>query len=83
MGLEKGGLYNGGEPPEEGDRKREKEITLSKIHYVNRKNTIRSNQFIQEHTPRTPSETTHLFKNLLLGLELPFDYVFYPPRTDS
>ena len=42
---------------------------LSKIHCANRKNTIRSNQFIQEHTPRTPSETTQLFKNLLLGLE--------------
>ena len=48
---------------------KEKEKTLSKIHCVNRKNTIRSNQFNQEHTPRTPSETTHLFKNLLLGLE--------------
>ena len=69
VGLEKGGLYNGEEPPKEGDRKREKERTLSKIHYVNRKNTIRSNQFIQEHTPRTPSKTTHIFKNLLLVLE--------------
>ena len=48
---------------------REKERTLSKIHCVNRKNTIRSNKFIQEHTPQTPFETTHLFKNLLLGLE--------------
>ena len=69
MGLEKGGLYNGGESLEEWGIEREKERTLSKIHCVNRKNTIRSNQFIQEHTPRTPSETTHLFKNLLLGLE--------------
>ena len=68
VGLEKGGLYNGGEPPEEVAGKK-KERTLSKIHCVNRKNTIRSNQFIQEHNPRTPSETTHLFKNLLLGLE--------------
>ena len=48
---------------------REKEETLSKIHCANRKNTIRSNQFIQEHTPWTPSETNNLFKNLLLGLE--------------
>ena len=48
---------------------KEKERTLSEIHCVNRKNTIRSNQFIQEHTPWTPSETTHLFKNLLLRLE--------------
>ena len=58
VGLEKGGLYNGEEPPKEGDRKREKERTLRKIHRVNRKNIIRSNQFIQKHTPRTPSETT-------------------------
>ena len=48
---------------------REKERTLSKIHCANKKNTIRNSQFIQEHTLRTPSKTTHLFKNLLLGLE--------------
>ena len=48
---------------------REKEETLSKIHCANRKNTIRSNQYVQEHTPRISSEIANLFKNLLLGLE--------------
>ena len=35
---------------------REKERTLSKIHCVNRKNIIRNNKFIQEHTLWTPSK---------------------------
>ena len=43
---------------------------LEKIYCSTRKNTIRSSQFIQELTPRIPSEIANLFKNFLLGLEL-------------
>ena len=42
---------------------------MRKIHCSIRKNTNRNSQFIQELTPRTPSVTTNLFKNLLLGRE--------------
>ena len=85
MGLKKGGLYNGGESPEERDRKREKK---KKERWVRFTVSI----------GRTLSEVTNSSKNILLGhdmkqptyskiyssdLSLPFDYVFYPPQTDS
>ena len=52
---------------QEGEKKERK--TLKKIHCNTRKNTNRNSQFIQEPTPRTPSVTTNLSKNLLLGRE--------------
>ena len=42
---------------------------MKKIHCSTRKNTNRNSQLIQELTPRTPSVTTNLSKNLLLGRE--------------
>ena len=83
MGLEKGGLYNGGESPEEGGLKEKK-----KERWV---------RFIVS-IGRTLSEVINSSKNILLGhhlkqptyskiyssdLSLSFDYVSYPPRTDS
>ena len=83
MGLEKGGLYNEGKSPEEGDRKGKKKECWVRF-------TVSIG--------RTLSEVTNSSKNILLGhhlkqptyskiyssdLSLPFDYVFYLPRTDS
>ena len=68
VGLNKGGLYNGEKPPEEGGIRKYKERTLRKNYCSIRKNTSGNNHFIQEFTPRIPLEITNSPKNLLIGL---------------
>ena len=70
VGLNKEGLYNGVKPQEERGREKDKERTLKKNYCSIRKNTIGTNHFIQELTPRTPLEITNSSKNLFLGLEI-------------